>query len=182
MQVVTSGVELCFEVTFDSDTLDVGMAILDVTSGSPVLVDTIAMTLFPGTFTYYAKFTPDAGKFIVNKAVYTDESLAEINTAYPQGSDSITAVESSGPVKNSDFPGFTFPMFDLSGTPKTGLTVTAQRTIDGAALAACTNAVTEVGGGYYKIDLAAADMNGSSLGFKMTATGALATLFELITQ
>ena len=57
-------------------------------------------------------------------------------------------------------------------TPKTGLTVTATRSIDGAAFAACANAVSELANGWYTITLAAADTNGSAIGLRFTATGA----------
>ena len=57
-------------------------------------------------------------------------------------------------------------------TPKTGLTVTATRSIDGAAFAACANSVSELANGWYTITLAAADTNGSAIGLRFTATGA----------
>ena len=57
-------------------------------------------------------------------------------------------------------------------TPKTGLTVMATRSIDGAAFAACANAVSELANGWYTITLAAADTNGSAIGLRFTATGA----------
>src|ERR1043166_1778284 len=57
-------------------------------------------------------------------------------------------------------------------TPKTGLTVTATRSIDGAAFAACANAVSELANGWYTVTLAAADTNGSAIGLRFTATGA----------
>ena len=86
--------------------------------------------------------------------------------------------------KNTALAGFTFPMFDSADhvTPKTGLTVTAQRSLDGAALASCTNAVTEIGNGLYKIDLAAGDLNGDIVTLRFTATGADATILTLATQ
>jgi len=84
--------------------------------------------------------------------------------------------------KNTALAGFTFPMYDSSGNPKTGLTVTAIRTIDGAATGACANAVNEVGSGLYKINLAATDTNGNSITFEMTASGAAATIFTAVTQ
>jgi len=86
--------------------------------------------------------------------------------------------------KNTALAGVTFLMFDSTDgrTPKTGLTVTAQRFIDGAAVTTCTNAVVEVSNGVYKIDLSAADLNGNSITFRMTATGADPTHFTVFTQ
>jgi hypothetical protein len=58
-------------------------------------------------------------------------------------------------------------------TPVTGATVTAKRSIDGGALAACANAVSEIGSGLYAINLAASDLNGDSVVFSFSAVGAL---------
>lgn len=87
------------------------------------------------------------------------------------------------PVKNAVFSNFMFPMYDATTkAPLAGLTVTAQRAIDGGGFASCANAVSSVGSGVYKIDLAAADLNGDKVMFKFTATGADVQLVELFTQ
>lgn len=86
------------------------------------------------------------------------------------------------PVKrNTALSAFTFLMVDTSGTPKTGLTVTAQRALDGAAFAATTNSPTELGYGVYKIDLAAADLNAVDVCFRFTATGARDNIITILT-
>ncbi len=91
---------------------------------------------------------------------------------------SITAIKTktdalpSGIKKNTALNSFMFPMVDTNGNPATGLTVTAQRSIDGAAFAACANAVVELGNGVYKINLATGDLNGNVIALKFTATGA----------
>lgn len=84
--------------------------------------------------------------------------------------------------KNQAINGFTFPMFTSAGAEATGLTVTAQRTIDGASLASCTNSVVEISNGIYKIDISTSDLNGTSITFRMSATGALSTDFTFVTQ
>ena len=66
-------------------------------------------------------------------------------------------------------------------TPATGLTVTAERSIDGGAFAACTNSPTEVANGNYKINLSASDTNGTIIILKFTATGADPRIMYLIT-
>ena len=80
----------------------------------------------------------------------------------------------SGISKNTALANFEFFMVDSSDhiTGKTGLTITATRSIDGAAFAACANSASEVANGVYKIDLAAADLNGDVVTLKFTATGA----------
>jgi hypothetical protein len=86
--------------------------------------------------------------------------------------------------KNTALAGFTFLMIDSADhvTGKTGLTVTATRSIDGAAFGACANAVSEVANGVYKIDLAAGDLNGNVITLKFTATGADARFITIVTQ
>ncbi|HZH39646.1 MAG TPA: hypothetical protein VFD85_01475 [Gemmatimonadales bacterium] len=75
--------------------------------------------------------------------------------------------------KNTALNNYMFRMSDsATGDPKTGLTVTAERSLDGAAFAACANAVSEIGSGWYKITLAAGDVNGDTVALKFTATNA----------
>lgn len=89
-----------------------------------------------------------------------------------------------GVTRNRPLDDFEFLMQDavdhISG--KTGLTVTAQRSIDGAAFAACANAVSEVANGIYVIDLAASDLNGDFVTFKFTAADADDRLISIKTR
>jgi hypothetical protein len=71
--------------------------------------------------------------------------------------------------KNTALAAFPFVMVDTTGAPTTGLTVSATRSIDGAAFGACANAVVEVANGGYKIDLAAADLNGNTIILRFAA-------------
>jgi hypothetical protein len=89
-----------------------------------------------------------------------------------------------GVTKNAILNNFEFFMVDVADhvTGKTGLTVTAERSIDGAAFAACANAVTEVSAGVYKINLAATDTNGDTITLKFTSAGADATLIMIKTE
>lgn len=76
--------------------------------------------------------------------------------------------------KNTALNNFEFLLVDSTDhvTPKTLQTVTATRSIDGAAFAACANAVTEVASGVYKINLATTDLNGDVITFRFTAVAA----------
>ncbi len=76
--------------------------------------------------------------------------------------------------KNAALSYFAFRMISSADhvTPATGLTVTATRSIDGAAFGACANSVSEIANGWYKINLAAADLNGAVIILRFTATGA----------
>jgi hypothetical protein len=85
--------------------------------------------------------------------------------------------------KNVALAGFTFPMFSsTTGNLATGLTVTAQRSIDGAAVAPCANGVVEVSSGLYSLNLAASDLNGNSITVIFTATNAIDQAATFITQ
>lgn len=86
---------------------------------------------------------------------------------------------------NTALSAFVFAMYDSVNINdlKTGLSPTVTLSIDGAAFAAATNSPAEIGStGVYKIDLAAADLNGTVITLRATATGALTTLIELVTQ
>jgi hypothetical protein len=85
--------------------------------------------------------------------------------------------------KNQALSNFSFLMIDSTDhfTPKTGLTITAERSIDGGAFASCANSASAVANGIYKIDLAASDLNGNVITFRFTGTGADPRLITIIT-
>lgn len=98
-----------------------------------------------------------------------------------------TATLSSGQIvfkKNTTLSNFKFVMKDSSDhiTLKTGLTVSATRSIDNGSFAACANSVSELSNGWYLINLAAADMNGDSIALRFTASGADTRNITLFTQ
>jgi hypothetical protein len=77
----------------------------------------------------------------------------------------------------------TFPMTDsTTHLPATGLTVTAKRSIDGAAIGSCANAVTELSLGLYSLVLAAADVNGAMISLVLSAAAADTRFIGLVTQ
>lgn len=86
--------------------------------------------------------------------------------------------------KNQALAAYSFLMTDSTNhNPATGLTVTATRSVDGGAFGAGTlGAVTEIGVGMYKLDLAAGDMNGNVVTLRFTATGADDLFVTLITE
>ncbi len=96
MEVAPANTPLSFEVTFDSDDLDVGMSVYDTTGVSPILVQgPSAMVNIVGN-TYVGKFAAALGKsYLIFKAVYTDDTFTTLDNNYSQGSESIIA-ESSG--------------------------------------------------------------------------------------
>lgn len=77
----------------------------------------------------------------------------------------------------------TFPMTDATThAPKTGLSVTAQRSIDGAAIAGCANSVSELSGGVYSLLLAGSDLNGAMITLIFSAAGADTRFMGVVTQ
>lgn len=94
-----------------------------------------------------------------------------------------TGININGAIKkNTAFNNYLFYMTDsTTHNYKTGLTVTGTVIIDGAAPVALTNTPTEIGLGWYKINLTAADTNGNCLGFNFTASGADTTPEAIVT-
>ncbi len=86
----------------------------------------------------------------------------------------------SNTVTNTALSNFEFVMVDSAGIPRTGLSVTPTRSIDGASFGACSNSVSEVGSGVYKITLSAGDLNGSVITLRFTATGAQDRLITVV--
>lgn len=89
----------------------------------------------------------------------------------------------NGVKRNTALANFPFFMVDESDhvSGVTGLTITAERSLDGGVFEACTNSPTEISSGFYKLDLAAADLDALTVILKFTATGADATAIELKT-
>lgn len=85
--------------------------------------------------------------------------------------------------KNTALNNFPFVMRDATThAPKTGLTVSGTRKIDSGSFAATANAVSEIANGWYQINLAATDVNGTTIAFRFTASGADDLDFTVITQ
>lgn len=84
--------------------------------------------------------------------------------------------------KNTAVAAFPFVMYSTSGSPLAGLTVTCTVSLDGGAFGACTNSPAAIASGAYKVNLAAADTNGSTGVLKFTATGARTVLIPFVTQ
>lgn len=96
-----------------------------------------------------------------------------------RASSSLNTVRKSTALSN-----YMFKMVDATDlkTAETAVTVTATRSIDGAAFAACANAVTEVASGWYKISLATTDLAGDVIVLRMTGTGCHPYEAVIITQ
>ena len=85
--------------------------------------------------------------------------------------------------KNTNLNNFEFLMILTDHvTAGTGLTIVAQRSIDGGSFASCANSATEVANGIYKINLASTDLNGAIITLRFSATGADDRFITIITQ
>lgn len=100
--------------------------------------------------------------------------------AYPATTGRSLLVDTAGAVpittnlkKNQALANFHFLMTDsTTHNPATGKTVTVTRAIDGGAFGAGTlSAVTEMSNGLYRLDFAAADLNGNVVTLRATASG-----------
>lgn len=81
--------------------------------------------------------------------------------------------------------GFMFEMIDASdnASPATGKTVSGTVCIDGSGgFVALTNSPTEIGFGIYKCNLAAADLTGTNIMLRFSASGCRDTFIELTLQ
>lgn len=65
---------------------------------------------------------------------------------------------------------FAFYMELTAGGAATGKTVTAQISKDGGVFATLAGSVTEIGSGWYEVDLTGTEMNADEIAFKATAT------------
>jgi hypothetical protein len=115
----------------------------------------------------------------VNANVGAIESAVDFTTTMKGDlaapSDIATAVNTAALVsikKNTAFAKFTFKMRDAtSHVASPSMTVTVTRSIDGGAFGAgALSAVTEISNGLYRVDLAAADLNGSVIVLRCAAT------------
>jgi hypothetical protein len=95
----------------------------------------------------------------------------------------VGSVAVSSNIKKNASGRITFVMTDsTTHAPKTGCTVTSQVSLDGAALASCTNSASEIGSGLYTLVLAAADTNANELAYRFTASSADDLVIERVTQ
>lgn len=127
-------------------------------------------------------FTGTAGSALV-KSDMVDVAGAAVSTAAAQIGVNVVTSASADFKKNTALAKFEFPMTDsTTHAPKTGVTVTATRSIDGGAFASCANAVTELANGIYYIDLAATDLNGNVITLRFTGTASDDRLITIITH
>ena len=104
-----------------------------------------------------------------------DDNTADIKAiAVDTGTTLPALIDDLAIKKNATFSNFEFLMVLTSDhvTPATGLTVTGERSIDGAAFAAVAGAIAEVSNGIYQFDALAADTNGDVITWRFSSATA----------
>ena len=98
--------------------------------------------------------------------------------------DSVVADNPNRPTRGVALADLVFTMVDATdfATPETGITVTATISKDGGAFAACSNSVSEISGGFYKLTLTASEMTSDSVALKLTGTGCAQRAIVIRTQ
>lgn len=129
---------------------------------TPSSVDYIIVGSPPAP-TAVAALAPVNLTHVVGAAVSTTTAQLGVNVVSHTGH--------AGVKKNTALSAFMFQMFDSTlHAPATGKTVTVTRSLDGGAFGAGTlGSVTEVSGGWYKVDFGAGDLNGTVVAFRATA-------------
>ncbi len=154
-----------------------------------IKVDTAAIKVTTDKFVFTVTNKVDANAQLFGGQTVTAAAGVTVG-AFVGNATAAISVDSSGRVKiqsgvtkNAALANFDFPMYDDTdhSTPLTGLTVVAERSIDGAAFGACANSAVEIGTtGIYVIDLDATDLNGTTIMFRFSATGADDTMIEFV--
>jgi len=131
----------------------------------PTNAEMIARTLLAGS---YYDFTTDKVILLTATQASIDAIETDTSTTLPGLIDDL-AVK-----KNATFSNFEFLMVLTSDgrTPATGLTVTGQRSIDGAAFTGVSGTIAEVSNGIYQFDAIAADTNGDLITWRFISATA----------
>jgi len=113
------------------------------------------------------------------------QDIAALATTLAAHTVSIAALQADLPqriTKNVAHSNFMFKMVLTSDPllPATGKTVVAQRSLDGAAFAACANSPAEISAGWYKINFAAADLNADNVALKFTVADSSAVQLDIL--
>lgn len=162
-------------VLTDADSVPTYRIYEDETS-TPVLNDVMAKLDDANTTGFYTEtITCSIANGFENNKSYTIYIEATVGGDTGGICYGFKAVIPSGVRKNVALSNFEFLMLlSVDGqSPATGKTVTAEISQDGGAFMACTNAVTEISNGVYKIDITQAEMSADIICLKFTETDCL---------
>ncbi|MHA1663249.1 MAG: hypothetical protein ACTSVR_08355, partial [Candidatus Thorarchaeota archaeon] len=127
-----------------------------------------------------AKIATDAAAILVDTATTIPATITTLQTDVTQIKGDLPATVT----KNAALSNWPFLMIDSSDdvSGKTGLSITAERSLNGAAFASCANSASELSDGVYIINLAATDTNANTIMFRFSASGANDTFMMVVTQ
>lgn len=120
----------------------------------------------------------------VQGVVLVDSLATDAVDAAALATDAVNEIAAAiGPQKNQAFSdlGFLMVLSSDGKTPATGLTVTGERMLDGAAFVGVSGTIAEVSDGIYQLDALAADMNGATVTFRFSSATALDTFITIKT-
>lgn len=162
-------------------TVDLG----SVTGSHVVIIDTsVDTSVFTAGSNYSVRISGSsnvAGTSVVG--IYVGAFSIENRAVAVDSSGRITLAPSQVAVKKNTSLTHTIYMRLTNGNAATGVTVTAQRSIDGGAWANCTTVnPTELTVGGYAHTLSASDLNGNAVTVKYTASGCQDLLFYFYPQ
>ena len=169
---ITAGITLT--VDFDSRTGLNNVRVVASGGNGFAAATNVSLIITTGTVNSVSVVGYEVGSFsIQNRGISSINGIAATGVTTINPVIGVASTTSYGVRKNSAKAGFMFAITDsTTHLPKTGATVAVQRSLDGAAFANATNTpATEVSGGWYKIDLAAGDLNGDTVALKMTGSG-----------
>ncbi len=142
------------------------------TNDAGATVGTVSETATPGTYTCLVTYPNADVGLPYSPWVHwnVNGSLIDDNAPLPLFADTVFT---TGPFKSGQASQIDFYLVSSTDhvTPATGKTVTAQRSISGAAFTGVTGSVAEIGSGAYRLSASAADMTGTDMLFLFTATG-----------
>ena len=117
-----------------------------------------------------ASITGAVGSVTGNVGGNVAGSVASVTAAVTVGTINASA---SNIKKNTAINGYMFVMTSsTTHSPQTGLTVSGTVSHDGGAFGPTTNSATEIGNGWYTINLSATDLNGNNVALRFTAASA----------
>lgn len=123
----------------------------------------------PDTTTGFRQYAGELG-------VSTDEIIDEMNLSRPTTNPGTTYTRAVAVTA------FGFYMMTTAGADATGKTCTFQISKDGGAFATVAGSVTEIGNGFYEVDLTGPEMDGLEILIRITATGCRTTVMKIRTQ
>jgi len=162
------------QVMLQSGTTQTGITIPNVTS--VVHVQSVTSAGFVGSVALVTS--------VVSVASLTALPIGSAAGQVSLVSGAVTLQVTGGIKRNAAFSNFEFLMVSSGDhvTPQTGLTIAATRSIDGGTFTSTGNAATEVANGIYTVNLAASDVNGQTITFRFTASGADTRLITIVTN